>query len=95
MVERTSIKKAIVCKSSMESRKLDHDSDNSQSWKLRVQLYILAKVIKICIFAYFTTLMIVMSMIAATMNFISLTFIGLLIDWFGDNEVLGTRRTPL
>ena len=38
---------------------------------------------------------IVMSMIAATMNFISLTFIGLLIDWFGDNEVLGSRRTPL
>ena len=37
--------------------------------------------------------MIVMSMIAATMNFISLTFIGLLIDWFGDNEVLGTRIT--
>ena len=46
-------------------------------------------------FAYFATLMIVMSMIAATMNFISLTFIGLLIDWFGDNEVLGTRRTSL
>lgn len=39
--------------------------------------------------------MIVMSMIAATMNFISLTFIGLLIDWFGDNEVLGTRITFL
>ena len=37
---------------------------------------------------------IVMSMIAATMNFISLTFIGLLIDWFGDNEVLGSRKTP-
>ena len=44
---------------------------------------------------YFLTLVLVWSMVAATMNFISLSFIGLLIDWFGDNEVLGTTKTSI